>query len=97
MKERLSYSGKGAKGHIWKRRDYDKRMIDIFGHDSGDHNGPICTVCGYSFCHHCHKTPPESCPGIKEAVKTGKHSKGRSTLNKRVMPLVSKASKRKTA
>jgi hypothetical protein len=36
-------------------------------------------------------------PGIVESRKTGKHSKGRSTLNKRVMPLGSKAGKRKTA
>jgi hypothetical protein len=36
-------------------------------------------------------------PISSESLKTGKLGKGRSTLNKRVMPLVSKARKLKTA
>ncbi len=27
--------------------------IDIFVLDIDGHNGPGCTKCGYSFCHHC--------------------------------------------
>ncbi len=39
--------------HKWIRQKEDKRIIDIFAHSSGYHNGPECSVCGKSFCHHC--------------------------------------------
>ena len=47
----------------------------------------VQVIGGYNICR----------PIKAESRKTGKCSKGRSTLNKRVMPLVSKAGKRKTA
>lgn len=40
-----------TKGHQW--RTNEDGSIDIFGYDAGLHNGPICVLCGYSFCHHC--------------------------------------------
>lgn len=57
-----------TRGHTWKREDFDPREVDIFGLESscGYHNGPRCVVCGYGFCHHCHRDgPPEPCTGPK--------------------------------
>ena len=52
-----------TRGHIWKTNDYDG-SVDIFGFEAGKyHNGPICTVCGYGFCHHCQDLPSIECPG----------------------------------
>lgn len=48
-------------GHVW-RRDSDG-SLDIFGYDWDNHNGPICVVCGYGFCHHCQEEPGVECPG----------------------------------
>ena len=57
---------KNNRGHTWKLNDYEHpegvRSVDIFGYESGRiHNGPICTVCGYGFCHHCHDLPQQDC------------------------------------
>ena len=49
----------GSRGHEWKREENGD--IDIFGVDSGYHNGPICVKCGYGFCHHCQRGPDEDC------------------------------------
>ena len=48
------------RGHVW-RKDPDG-TVDIFGLEVGNHNGPICINCGYSFCHHCQQGPAEDCP-----------------------------------
>lgn len=45
--------------HEW-RRDEDGD-IDEFFYDSGHHNGPGCTRCGYSYCAHCRPEPAEPC------------------------------------
>ena len=37
--------------HKWKC--YEDGRIDLFVTDKGFHNGPGCTVCGFTFCHHC--------------------------------------------
>jgi hypothetical protein len=39
--------------HIWKRSDYDRSKIDVFGYSEGNHNGPICVICRFSYCQHC--------------------------------------------
>ena len=38
-------------GHTW--RTNDDGTIDIFAYEIGNHNGMVCTKCGYSFCHLC--------------------------------------------
>ena len=42
---------KDNKGHSWRRDE--SGAIDEFGLDVEYHNGPICTICGFSFCQHC--------------------------------------------
>lgn len=50
-----------TRGHVWQKdEDGD---IDIFGHESDPHNGPVCVRCGYGFCHHCHELPEVDCTG----------------------------------
>ena len=50
------------KGHTWRMYDYDPTEIDMFGLNEDYHNGPICTTCGYSYCHHCNRDgPPSAC------------------------------------
>lgn len=60
-----SYAEK-PRGHVWKLDENGD--IDHFGVEWDEdqwrgHNGPICTVCGYSFCHHCQADPNFDCPG----------------------------------
>lgn len=53
---------KDSKGHVWET--LDDGTLDIFAYEEGSyHNGPRCKVCGYGFCHHCHKEPQIECPG----------------------------------
>jgi len=52
---------KETHGHVWKKNDYDGG-VDIFGFEIGRHNGPVCVVCGYGFCHHCQDVPSIDCP-----------------------------------
>jgi hypothetical protein len=70
MADKKPYHGKGALGHVWKRDEYDKRSIDIFGYEAGSyHNGPVCVNCGYGFCHHCQDGPTKPCPKAKKTRK----------------------------
>ena len=48
--------------HQWILEEDGER--DDFQMDVGYHNGPRCSVCGFSYCHHC-GTSPENlvCPG----------------------------------
>lgn len=39
-----------TRGHTWKRYEGE---IDIFAYSQDYCNGPVCTACGYYFCHHC--------------------------------------------
>ena len=64
MRSRRAYHGKGSKGHKWKKKD---GRIDIFAYEDGYCNGPVCSVCGYGFCHHCHSVPLIPCSGAKES------------------------------
>lgn len=49
------------RGHVWQ---LDSRGdVDIFGVEANNHNGPLCTVCGYGFCHHCQSEADHDCPG----------------------------------
>jgi hypothetical protein len=50
-----------TKGHDWIRYP-GTGMVDILAYETGYHNGPRCSKCGYGFCHHCSKLPEESCP-----------------------------------
>lgn len=57
----VSQNKKYESEHTWRLNDNE---IDIFGLDEGYHNGPICVVCGYSFCHHCYdEVPVKTCSG----------------------------------
>lgn len=38
-------------GHTWKLDEYGE--VNVFALEEGFHNGPVCTVCGDGFCHHC--------------------------------------------
>lgn len=40
-----------SKKHLWRLDE--KGEIDIFAMDYGYCNGPVCRVCGHSFCVHC--------------------------------------------
>ncbi len=51
MREERIYQD--TKGHVWKTAAYDENEPDIFAYAVGNHNGPECVNCGYSFCHHC--------------------------------------------
>jgi hypothetical protein len=50
-----------AKGHEWVRDDDGN--IDVFAYSAGQFcNGPVCSKCGYGYCHHCHlDVPPKEC------------------------------------
>lgn len=45
-------------GHVWKT---DGDHIDVFALSEGYHNGPECSLCGYSTCWHCEPNP-KPCP-----------------------------------
>lgn len=45
-----------AKGHMPVMRDWEDGtppVLDIWVVDYGYHNGPGCSICGWSCCHHC--------------------------------------------
>ena len=44
--------------HLWKKDEFGE--IDEFAYSVDYHNGPVCKVCGYSFCIHCHPEQIES-------------------------------------
>lgn len=52
------------RGHTWRLKENGD--IDQFGLDFEYHNGPICTTCGYAYCHHCTGKPEVDCPGKRE-------------------------------
>jgi len=54
-------------GHVWETND--NGAVDAFAMSAGDHNGPRCVVCGYSFCEHCQDMPSESCTGETQKEK----------------------------
>ncbi len=47
----MSFYIKNPKGHTWALNTWGG--VDIFAFYEDDHNGPVCTYCGYSFCEHC--------------------------------------------
>lgn len=66
-----SYKHPNNRGHIWKRNGYNG-AIDVFAHEEGNHNGPVCVNCGYGFCHHCKSGPDHDCPSAKKSKKRKK-------------------------
>lgn len=48
-------------GHVWALDKEGKP--DGFAFDNDYHNGPVCTVCGYSFCVYEQTMASEACPG----------------------------------
>lgn len=50
-----------TRGHKWIIGEYYGE-VDIFAFDHDIHNGPMCSKCGYSFCHHCNEGPLKDCP-----------------------------------
>lgn len=55
-------------GHVWRKYG---EYVDIFGYDIGFHNGPVCEVCGYGFCHHCRDLPSVVCEGQRSIYAEG--------------------------
>lgn len=51
MSEKLRPWIADPKGHVWEK-DGDG-SVDVNAVSSYCHNGPRCSVCGYSFCEHC--------------------------------------------
>lgn len=49
QKEGIDF-GEFPDGHKWKMSDDG---IDYFAYSTDYHNGPVCKVCGYTFCEHC--------------------------------------------
>jgi predicted Fe-S protein YdhL (DUF1289 family) len=51
-----------TRGHVWK---LDERgWVDKYAMESDPHSGPVCVVCGYSYCTGCQRGPDEDCPGV---------------------------------
>ena len=44
--------------HVWQLDDDGE--VDNFAYDGDKHNGPRCTLCDYSYCHHC-EGPNDTC------------------------------------
>lgn len=48
--------------------------IDTFAMEYGNHNGPMCKRCSYSYCHHCQDEPDEPCeidvPNYTKSIST---------------------------
>jgi hypothetical protein len=47
-------------GHVWKTNKDTQgekgkwgSRVDVFALSEGNHNGPECKKCGFSFCQHC--------------------------------------------
>jgi hypothetical protein len=61
---------KNDNGHTWKLdKDgkVDEMAVDVDDEDGNSHGGPLCSVCGYSYCAMCYpEGAPESCPKPKE-------------------------------
>ena len=81
-------------GHGFAKNDYND-LIDIFGYESGYHNGPVCVFCHMGFCHHCdtaHETAACSQAPIvvHEKPKTKEVASG-SQVQARQVPPSSKA------
>lgn len=50
-----------ANGHLWIVDKEGKVREDLADYEH--HSGPVCLVCGYSYCVYCHpKGAPEPCP-----------------------------------
>ena len=45
--------------HEWQKNEDGE--VDDFGMDCGNHNGPACVKCDYSYCQHCQAGPDEGC------------------------------------
>ena len=45
--------------------------IDTFVHDTPGHNGPGCSICGWSCCWHCQHEPEAipACGGVKMKIE----------------------------
>ena len=70
MKNKMTYKYiTNTRGHVWKLTDEGE--IDILAYYPYDpHNGPLCIICGYGFCHHCQDEPDCDCTGAIEGSYT---------------------------
>ena len=68
MDELSRYLDSISAGHVWIRNRLGR--VDVFAYASGYCNGPVCAVCHYRFCHHCHEFPEWECPNIIEGHLT---------------------------
>ena len=66
MAEELIPEGHPSAPHKWELDD--RGRVNLFALDEdftegwGGHNGPRCTVCGLTFCEHCHDYWATPCP-----------------------------------
>lgn len=51
--------------HRWIKDEDGK--INTFAYAEGNHNGPECELCGFSFCHHCDDRYEDECPVLSES------------------------------
>lgn len=65
MSKRLWVSN--SMGHEWALNDHGS--VDAMAMWSGDHNGPRCVRCGYTFCEHCQDMPSHRCSKEHDAIK----------------------------
>ena len=64
-----------TKKHSWRKDECGD--IDIFGYTDGEYcNGPVCEICGYGFCHHCHNHYNDETCNEHYICKCGQHLKG---------------------
>lgn len=63
----------GKRLHKWKLRE--DGSIDTFAYADGNHNGPECELCGFSYCHHCDDFSESSCEIFEEPQNKTKDEK----------------------
>ena len=56
------------KGHEPVMDEFNYNKIDMFVLDAGYHNGPGCSKCHFSLCHHCHWRQGKNYDDIPECV-----------------------------
>jgi hypothetical protein len=59
------------RAHVWRAEDGD---IDVFVMESGYHNGPGCSVCDFTFCHHCEPDGYNDMSCLREQADNRNHA-----------------------
>lgn len=67
--------------HTWKldkNGHIDDMAYDVEVYDSGDHNGPRCTVCGFYFCEACARSIGKNCYDSEQYPCPGEPPEGKT-------------------